>query len=272
LGVRFQGKAVIFDANWKGDSNDLKLLKSLKSCQELYFLKAKISNKDVLELKSINWIENLALRHLNISDQALANIPEMKQLKQLSIVSCPQIKGSGIKTIARSKTITQLHLPHQFLDDLDIAPLEKMTQLEYLSLHSNEITTASIKHLRTLKKLKWLFLKEVDITPEDCRHIAGLNSLRELSLTFMTLDSRHLKILTPLPNLEILRIRDTTISDKDLYLISAFKSLTYLQLKGKKKNFTQVGVSWLTKNCPKVKLFPSKEINIELKSPIKKIK
>ena len=272
LGARFENEAIIFDAKWQGKSADLQLLESLNGYKELYFLNAPISDEDVQNLVNLTWLETLALRHLKISDQALKNIGNMKKIKLLSVASCPQIKGSGLAYVAQSKSIIHLHLPHQYLDDKDVAPLEKMIQIEYLSLHSNEITTAAIKHFRNMKKLTWLFLKEVDVAVEDCHYIADLSSLRELSLTFMKLDGRHLKILSSLPILEVLRIRDTTVSDEDLKLISNFKALNYLQLKGKKNSYTNEAITWLKTNCPQVKISPAPGYNPQLRSPVKKVK
>ncbi|WDE99253.1 hypothetical protein PQO03_15565 [Lentisphaera profundi] len=274
LGVRFQNQTVIFDEKWKGNSEDLKLLEDLNTMKDLCFSGAKIRDEDVLNLESISWIETLVLRKLTISDLALSNIPSMKKLKQLSIASCTQIQGLGIVELAKSNTITQLHLPHMHLDDKDVAPLEKMTQLEYLSLHSNDITTASIQYLRTLKKLKWLYLKGVKIAPEDCQYIAGLSSLKELSLTFTRLDERHLNILSVLPDLKSLRIRNSNITDKDLYPIANFKALRYLQLRGKGQKYTvtETGLSWLAQNCPHIEFFEKDTSDPELSSPLKKIK
>jgi hypothetical protein len=85
--------------------------------------------------------------------------------------------------------------------DADIAPVEELHDLKFLSLERTAIGDAGVAHLAKLTELQSLSLAGTKVTDAGLAHLAGLSSLENLDLKGLPITDRGLAELAPITSL-----------------------------------------------------------------------
>jgi hypothetical protein len=93
----------------------------------------------------------------------LAKIAE--QIYSLDLASL-QVSDQGLAVLSQLKNLTQLHLEKSQVTDSGLAPLTQLHRLQYLNLYGTSISDAGLVHLRELKQLKKLYLWKTAVSYE----------------------------------------------------------------------------------------------------------
>ncbi|WP_099354700.1 leucine-rich repeat domain-containing protein [Fredinandcohnia onubensis] len=172
--------------------SDVSVLKNLPNLDTLY-----LNNftGDPSSLGSLTQLEELVLTSSNLTNQDIANVSTLKNLKRLNL------SNNNITDISALSGLTQIE--ELFLIDnqiTNVSPLRNMKQLRHLTVHNNAVSNVS--PLSNLPKLKSLYL--------------GFNKLSDLS-SFENLNQ-----------VELLYLESNNISKIDSLL--EMDSLSYVDL------------------------------------------
>jgi Leucine-rich repeat (LRR) protein len=86
--------------------------------------------------------------------------------------------------------------------DADIAPIDQLRDLKFLSLERTAIGDAGLVHLEKLTDLQSLSLAGTKVTDVGIVHLAGLSSLENLDLKGLAITDRGLAALAPVTSLK----------------------------------------------------------------------
>jgi hypothetical protein len=131
-------------------------------------------------------------------------------------------------------TVTYVYLRGEQCDDEAFRAVCRLPWLEELTVANTSVTDASAEHIRQLTNLKFLVLSTNRITSRPLRHIGAMRELRELQLFMkrspVPLRDKDMEFLRRLTNLERLTLASADLTDGWLVCIKGLTSLRSLQL------------------------------------------
>lgn len=225
----------------------LKKLKSISANLDL-------SDEGVAYLARLPHLEELMLSEPQVTDASLPAISKMPALKTLWFQRC-QVTDEGMAKLAGHPTLEYIllrELPittasletfatlpklrilnihgQQDKSQFDWSRLEKLTQLERLSIEARAFEAADLVHVRKLKQLVHL---EVDssepLNDESMMALADLENLEGLDLRSTDVTDKGMQALANKPKLDYMTI-SCQATDEGLKVLHAAKSLRYLQI------------------------------------------
>jgi Leucine-rich repeat (LRR) protein len=162
--------------------------------QEVVWVKldeTKVTDDDLRLIGKLRGVTSLSLNFTAISDQGLAQIAQMSQLKYLGL-SRTRITSRGIRDLAEMKDLQNLHIDGTQVDDGGLETIGSFANLRMLGLGGTQVTSTGIGQLSRLPELRFL------------------------SLSLTTVDDAVLDDLVALPKLEILSVDGTQLSGQGL--------------------------------------------------------
>ncbi|CAL5978768.1 Conserved_hypothetical protein [Hexamita inflata] len=210
-------------------SNYLRSINSLHTVQE--FKNATQSNKQQTEalvnetLQYDTKMKNKYQASVSNSKLSISNDVDLKSLRFVDELNVTELNVSSCKNVTFARTPTKVvKLTVNSCELKNANGIEKMKQLQYLNLSSNQIT--SIQELRTLVNLKELRLNNNQIT-----NIQGIGELRNLNTLYLYSNKIvSIQELKALANLTYLNLYNNQIANiqwlsgltnlKELYLDS----------------------------------------------------
>ncbi len=196
-------------------------------------LPGKMATREVVAaLGELGTVEYLAIVGPEAPDDALAGLPTLRDLRNLSL---------------RDTRISDAALQH----------LRELPELESVELgHTDNQGTGiqgdGLKHLQTLPKLQYLFLTRTDVDDAALAHVSNMKGLVSLGLDFTKISDRGLKHLQGLTELRFLNLRWTKITDEGLQHLAPLKQLERLNLLGTR--VTPEGVARLRQALPDLQI------------------
>ncbi len=157
-------------------------------------------------LKSQKGIRTLQLGGDTVTEEGLASIAGLTELRELLIWWGGGVTDAGIARIGRLPRLQQVDISLSSLTDEGVGHLADLPALEELSLQGKEFTDASLAHLARAKRLKGLVLRSdrMEITDAGLDHLAGLKDLRQLGLEGARLTAEgKAKLIEAIPGLKI---------------------------------------------------------------------
>ncbi len=107
-----------------------------------------------------------------ITDEQLLPLKSLPQIAQLNLRG-REITNAGLVNLKELKGLVRLHLEKTKITDDGLQSLKGLENLEYLNLYGTQITDAGLKHLEGLKKLRKLYLWQTQVTDAG---VAGLKA------------------------------------------------------------------------------------------------
>jgi hypothetical protein len=155
-------------------------------------------------------LQSLAVSGIPFSDSGLAQLRALRCLERLTIDSA-NITDAGLPCIS-GLNIKGLSIRNTRVTDAGGEHLEKMTQLEWLSLGGPGIGDRTLVRLQKLPKLKRLSLDSTQVTDDGLRHLQGMPALEELYLRGPVFSDAGLRDLSALPTLRRLRLAGLSVT------------------------------------------------------------
>ena len=81
------------------------------------------------------------------------------------------------------------------ISDEDLSHVEKLVDLQRLSLRNSQISDAGLEHLRGLHELRWLYLSQTQVTDRGLGQLKELTKIQELGLQGTRLSDEGLGLL-----------------------------------------------------------------------------
>lgn len=150
---------------------------------------------------------------------------------------------NDIDFVVELKTVKKLDLSFTYVTDKGIKKLQRLPQLEDLTLDTAEfLTDASMAHLRANGALRRLVVRGVDITDAGMPYIGEMIGLRSLDVSYTMLGDVGLEHLPALSELEHLKLGGNMITGLNLNFLKLLPKLKTLSLRGVQRR--NAGACW----------------------------
>lgn len=158
-----------------------------------------------------------------------------EDLKELAVLDFDFLKltDTGLGLLQKIENLQVLSLAGTGVTDAGLVHLKKFQNLEWLDLFGTEVTDVGLEHLETLRNLQSLFLSDTGVTDAGLEYLKPLSNLQELSLDDTTVTDAGLNHVENL-SLRWLSLDGTHITNKGLEQLKKFSNLEELSLSGTK--------------------------------------
>jgi Leucine-rich repeat (LRR) protein len=211
-------------------------LKGLTDMKQLEWLNLGVSSKVTnAGLKHLVGLPNLHYLRVpsEITNDGLGEIRKMKQLRKLDLHGCHDISDLGVVVgITELTELQDLTLDSDQITDFGFSALTSLDKLRRLELRDVSVTEEGLKQLAKFKQLESLTLRGTETTDAVLKEIAGLKHLRKLWIPSQKITDAGLKEIVALERLEILMLSSTRVTDAGLKHLAGLKQLKQLDLRG----------------------------------------
>ena len=213
---------------------------------------------DTIRPEDIENIDNLGIRKFVVSQDEMALLANIKNLKYLMFVDCefigdafaplennvirdlyvqysvvPGILGRSIQKLKNLETLglTQLDFPDDFFKHCGALNINSLAIVEV------SVRTENLKDMLPLPNLSMLMLYDTDVGDDITDFLDELPALKTLSIAFSVPNKMRSKFLRDMKNtdtLEEITIENSDIDDEILSEITRFKNLTSVIIYGRK--------------------------------------
>ena len=198
-----------------------------------------ISDAGMAELPKFDKVERLNISNVNYSNEALANVAQMKSVTAIAMTKGAQKEkhtDKGMGYLKQMKQLTELYLDEANLTPAGIAELAQMTQLEKLSVgYIGSFSDDNLQALSGLVNLKYLDISGSYVSDDGLKYLEPFTELEELKMAKMqAVRGRGLRDLVKnkgLRKLQVLTVYDNPYLQIEAYQgISNIKSLVALDV------------------------------------------
>lgn len=143
-----------------------------------------ITNEDLAEVAKLDQLKELLLTSaIHITDDGIARLKGLERLEFLRLVGA-QMSDVGAANLKQMQRMKRLHLERTQIGDLGLAQLQGMTELRDLDLVDTNVTDAGLEHLQAFELLEELNLASTKITDKGLPKLAALTNLKVLTLVY----------------------------------------------------------------------------------------
>lgn len=212
---------------------DLQHLKGLHSLVDLDLAKTSITDEGLAVLQFLPQLKALNLQRCNlVTDAGLANLQYVPDLERLQLLYT-LIGNEGMEHVAKLHKLKVLDLRGSKVSDAGLARLEKHPSLVDIKLRAASITDEGLKSVATIKQLRTIEAEDTYITDDGLPYLATLTDLQKLNLwrSYVGLVPDSFQHLSGMTKLKDLRLRGTGVRAVELkYLVGAKDTLKYLDM------------------------------------------
>ena len=139
---------------------------------------------------------------------------------------------SGLQPLDRLINVQELSLFRSSISDRDLAHLNRLPTLQVLWLNDTAISDAALVHIRGLADLRELHLRNTRVTDAGLPTLKNFGRLNELDLSNTPITDAGMVHLAELSSLKDLRLSNSALTDAGLSHLSGLTALTWLDLEG----------------------------------------
>jgi len=165
-----------------------------------------------------------------LDDELLRELPALKQLKSLTIITPGENVDAALKGLNDMKKLQMLNLRGCDLTDFSVNQISMVTGLRTLDIRLTTMTDARLKQLGSLKQLQKLYVNNESVTDSGMKEITRLKQLQTLDLRGTSVGNIGLKELAKLRGLQYLELCQTKVTDEGLKDLAALTELQRLGL------------------------------------------
>ena len=215
----------------------MSLLKGFTHLRRLNLWNINITDESLKELTDIKTLEFLDLSYTKgigpnftrITDAGLKHLKDLRNLKSLNLWQA-RITDEGLKDLKGLTELTDLNLTATKITDVGLKELKVLKNLSVLALNNTEITDGGLKEISEISCLTVLELKATKVTDAGLRGLKELMDLKSLDLSFNRITGTGLKGFEELKSLSDLNLEHGLACDDGLKVIGKLKSLRLLRL------------------------------------------
>ena len=145
---------------------------------------------DLVPVGRLTSLQTLRLGLLDVTDEGLSHMRNMKQLRSLSLADSPRVTDAGMVYVGEMTGLERLVL-NSAIGDAGIARLTTLTKLRILVLHCTKVTDASLAKLTSLEQLRELNLSGTRVSAAGVRKLRGMKHLEKVNLDFTKISQRE---------------------------------------------------------------------------------
>jgi hypothetical protein len=182
-------------------------------------------------LKSAAYLEALTLEGDWFQDELFAGVAELRQLKQLRIISAPNLSSAIFSDVCQLTNLQVLYFNDcKHLDDAAAPSLAGLHNLRILHVIDASVADAILETIASLPDIEWLVLSKTPVEDRRMETIASVTKLKKLDLSHTKVGDAALDPISRLPNLYSLKLGDTKVTDAGLPALARMKQLESLEL------------------------------------------
>jgi Leucine-rich repeat (LRR) protein len=179
---------------------------------------AQMTDEVLFHLDGLPRLEMLLLHGRQASDDGLAHVGRLTNLRKLYIWNSTSVTDAGVAHLAGCRNLESLHLSESQLGDEGLRVLSELPRLKGLSLQGNRCTDAGLAHVGQMPQLTSLWIGCMDeerskITGSGLTHLGKLTQLEELDLQNTGVGDEELAPLAALKGLKSLLLSGTAVKD-----------------------------------------------------------
>jgi len=193
-----------------------------------------ISNDGLAWLKPLKNLKALRLSgrdgKTTVNDAGLESLAEMTKLKALAADFLP-ISGDGLMHLKKCRNLEELYLAGTLVDDAGCERFTQFPKLKKLRLSGTQVTSAGLPSIGSASSLEDLDLSESSQLQDDgLTHLKALSNLKRLNLWSVGVTDVGVAELAGLTQLEWLNLDNTKLTDAGLPSLSGMTKLKFLHL------------------------------------------
>lgn len=180
-------------------------------------------------LSRLTAMRHLSLLRCELTDDDLAFLAHMPELRSLNLSINRNLKGSSLKHIAGAKHLQHLQLGLTAVTDESIAPVAGLVELESLDLGSPNVTDAGLVYLSQMTKMKRLSFSNIKGT--GLKHLREMKELTDIDFGYnLDFTGEGLEELAHIPGITELYLGWTGITDDGCAQLKKLSGLERLTL------------------------------------------
>ena len=193
---------------------------------------AELQDADLVHLKGLPALVDLDLAKSPITDDGLAILESLPQLKALGLQRCNLLTNDGLKHLEHVPNLERLRLLYTLISNDGMDHVAKLKKLRLLDLRGAKVSNDGIAKLSGHPSLVDLKLRAVSIDDDVLPHIATIKQLRSLEAEDAAIIGVELGALAALEDLQKLNLLRTYVSEVEFEPLSVLAKLRDLRLRG----------------------------------------
>ena len=191
-----------------------------------------VGDEGLLKLKTLTRMEDLKLRCTELTDEGLAVIGSMPNLKYLTVEDANGMRCETLTAAKDNDNFKSLTLFRLDLDDEDLAPFEGCANVVKLNFRDTAVFGEGLDYFaQSADKVQSINLAESLFDDDYASHLTQFTNLRELDLWQTDITDAGLEELAKLKNLKtLILLQDRDITNEGIKTLSSMKSLEVLDL------------------------------------------
>jgi hypothetical protein len=245
---------VLLTANLKGrkpavppDSRLYETMTQLDSTAMISTLRCPLNDADFARLMAMPRLKDVFLMDMDITEAGLKSLETSPAIEKLTLrFKRDTVTGRALATIARQPRLRKVELIFiNVTDPAEMAPLAKLSRLEYLRLNKSPLDESCLGPLRDLTSLQEIWLNETRLSDQGVESFVKMDQLETLGMDGSLLtDAGLARLVESHPRLKTLVLNSASnITDVGLASLEKLGSLTFLQLN--KSRLTDAGIDHL---------------------------
>ncbi len=191
---------------------------------------AKEPLRNLHELRAAKYLTRCVLIGEDIDDQTIEDLSSVKQIQWLELIKC-SLSNEGLASLVKMQELRSLGFfsinKQQEEAFVGIRNLEKLEYLEFVNATVSETESKALRNLKSLRKIR---LVDVAINRYLLEDLAGLSNLNSLDIKAGEVQDIDLRILEKYPALETLEIYSPKLSDFGLTNLERLKRLRSVRI------------------------------------------
>lgn len=191
----------------------------------------KLTESDLVFLRTMPSLRDLRLMGLGLSDQTLALLSGHAALEVLDLSGNKRITGRGLGNLHAATGLKQLLLANTSIEEQHLAALEKLAGLEALDLSAApNLSDKCTDTIAKLKGLKMLGLRGAKVGDASAEKLASLAELERLDLDSTKITDGGVTKLVGLTKLNYIGLGNTAVTDSVVDSLAQMKQLATINL------------------------------------------
>jgi hypothetical protein len=202
--------------------------------------------------RDLSRLKVVVLRDSQVNDDWIGRAAKVPELRALALYgdSNSSATAAGLAQLSVASKLESLSMTGEWLDDQTVTGIAGLTQLQFLSVRSGELSSDVFDQLKRLTELRELMVVDAKrIDDRGSENLRRLPNLRVLWLRGTSISDATTIHLAELRQLELLNLDDTNLADPGVERLATLAQLKWLNLA--RTGVTDQGVKSLA-NLPQV--------------------
>jgi hypothetical protein len=189
-----------------------------------------VSNRGLAAVAKLTRLKNFSLEEATVTGEGLHAIRALKHLQHLELKTLPQVPPGSLTWLPELTELRDLEIAQVRLNQLDMAAVNKLSELERLLLWNVFPSAAqplAIEQLNGIPSVRQIRTNEI-ISRSAIRDMCKMEGLESITDELTRITDEELRLLAELPNLHTLCLGSEQVTNRSLSALARMKSLRVL--------------------------------------------